>query len=92
MKITIATPMGYMSLKDERMAENAKAAYANSYTNNEIEERVIMESKVKSHYKLATPFGQAYLVDYSAVCCEKRIIKNSFKEQNTKDICFVEAF
>lgn len=89
MKIKLTTPIGCVCLKNRNVEETVKSVFAEVCVGNAIEERVIMDAKAKSYYKVATPFGRAYVRDYSWIGSEERLVKNIFKNTTQKEIEFI---
>lgn len=87
MKIIMPTMMGNICLKDERLAENVRAAVT-PREEREIEVRTIMSKQVRDNYKVTTPYGKAYIKNYADVCKKKAFTDYIFRSVPKKEILF----
>ena len=88
MKISVSTSVGVISLTDERMEENVRAAVA-PREGRDIEVRTLMSPQVKSMYETNTPFGKAYIKHYKHVCGQKATLSHLFREHAEMEIEFL---
>ena len=91
MKTRIKTPIGYLNLPDERMAENAKAIYSGMYQEKDIEEIVITTPETRMNYNTSSPFGCGYTNNYERVLSSRTAVIKMCCGKVERDITFVEA-
>ena len=92
MNSVITTPIGHVTVRDERIVENVQAAYEQLYEPRNIEERKIGEITTLCNYKVITPFGYSCARNYESICNSESTINKIFKGNVARDIVFVKVF
>ena len=91
MDAVITTPVGYVTVKDERIKENVEMAYAQFFVPRNIEEKKIGDAAL-CNCKVKTPFGYSCVRSYESVCNSESAVNKIFKGKVARDIVFVEIF
>ena len=74
MTTKIKTPIGYLCLSDERMAENASMLYNDMYKTRNINEITVISNDTKKVYRTINPYGVGYTNHYSRVLSSQNTV------------------
>lgn len=90
MKTKIKTPIGYLCLPDERMAENATALYNDIYQERNFPIITIISDDAKKTYRTESPYGIGYTNYYNCVLASKISVMKLTGGNPTRKIDFLE--
>ena len=90
MTTKIQTPIGHLSLPDERMAENASSLYKDLYHERDIPIITIISDNARKLYRTANPYGVGYTNHYSRALSSQNTVMKLTAGTPSREIDFLE--
>lgn len=91
MTTKIKTPIGYLCLPDERMAENASSLYKDMYQERNFPVISVISDDAKQTYRTANPYGVGYTNHYSRVLSSQNTVMKLTAGNPSREIDFLEV-
>ena len=84
------TPFGYLCIKDDRIAGNAKTAIVHMFCEQDLNEIIISSPEEQNLYRTDNPFGCGYTNNYSRVLATHNATMKMSHGIPVREINFIE--
>lgn len=91
MKKTVKTPMGCISIMDEKKEEKINDMFRNVYEIADLNEKNITSFEAETKIRVITPFGCVYLKTKEAADCERVIVNKVFSDMPRSPFFIVDV-